>query len=271
MPRITEIKRQKRQAERVSVFLDGEFWTGMSMDLMLELGLRSGADLTEERKREIETLVVEDKALGWALERLTERALSEAQLREKLAAREYGEEVIDLVCERCREIGLLDDRTLAEALIDSGRDRGHGRRRVERKLREIGISHELVRELAEEAFDPRLEADEAAEVLERRFGEERLDPREQQRATQFLMRRGFSPGAARAAVVRRAMSAEEQERRYGAERALEDLRRRYRSREVARDKAFGYLARRGYSPDAVRQAIAAYEAEVASSSSNSST
>ncbi len=64
MPRITEIKRQKRQAERVSVFLDGEFWTGMSMDLMLELGLRSGADLTEERKREIETLVVEDKALA---------------------------------------------------------------------------------------------------------------------------------------------------------------------------------------------------------------
>ena len=51
----------------------------MSMDLMLELGLRSGADLTEERKREIETLVVEDKALGWALERLTERGLEVAR------------------------------------------------------------------------------------------------------------------------------------------------------------------------------------------------
>lgn len=268
--RITEIKRQKRRPDRVSVFLDGEFWTGMSEGLFLELGLRSDEEITDERKREIETLVVEDKALGWALERLTERMLSEAKLREKLAEREYGPAVIDLVCERCREYGLLDDRALAEHVIESGRERGHGRRRVEQRLRDLGIDRELARGLVEEAFDPKHEADEAAEVLERRFGEERLDPREQRRATQFLLRRGFSPGAAREAVARRAMSAVEQERSYGSEHALEELRRRYRRRAVDSGKAFGYLARRGYSPEAARRAVASYEEETASSSSNSS-
>lgn len=269
MQRITDIRRQKRDRERVAVFLDGEFWTGMSENLLAALGLARGDVISPERKRRIEREVVEDKALGWALKRLSERAISEARLREKLAERGYGEEVIGLVVERCRECGALDDRALAEAVISARRQAGQGRRRVARYLSEIGIPRRLAEELLDEAFDPRSEADEAEAALEARYGERRLDPREAERATQFLVRRGFSAGAAREAVSRRRMSPEEAERRWGPEQALEELRRRWRGQPLDRRKASAHLARRQFSSEAIQRAIAAYEGEMEISSSSS--
>jgi len=270
MHRVSDIQRQKRDRERVSVFLDGEFWTGMSENLLGSLGLARGDAISEERKREIERLVVEDKALGWALRRLSERAMSEARLREKLAEREYGEEVIELVVARCRDYGALNDRSFAEAVIEARREEGQGRRRVAQHLREIGISDELATELLEAAFRPEREADEAEAALESRYGERRLDPREADRAAQFLVRRGFSAAAARQAVDRRRMSAEEEETHYGAERALKELRRRYRGRELDHRKAYAFLARRRFSAEAIQRALEAYEEEMAISSSSSS-
>ena len=267
--RITDIRRQKRDRERVAVFLDGEFWTGMSENLLAALGLARGDVISPERKRRIEREVVEDKALGWALKRLSERAISEARLREKLAERGYGEEVIGLVVERCRECGALDDRALAEAVISARRQAGQGRRRVARYLSEIGIPRRLAEELLDEAFDPRSEADEAEAALEARYGERRLDPREAERATQFLVRRGFSAGAAREAVSRRRMSPEEAERRWGPEQALEELSRRWRGQPLDRRKASAHLARRQFSSEAIQRAIAAYEGEMEISSSSS--
>lgn len=256
--KITSIQQQRRNKERVSVYLDDEFWTGMSQRLWEELALSTGQELSETEKQEIEGQIVEDSALSYAFDRLSARMLSEGQLREKLEGRDLSPGVVDGVLGRCRELGLLDDRYWAETIAGERRERGQGRRRVAEILRRAGIDDDMAREVLDEAFLPEREDREADAVLEGRWGDDRLDPAEQRRAYAMLLRRGFSSSAAKGAVEKRAMDPEEEAQCYGWEEALVLLRRRWRDGDIDKNKAYAFLARRSFSPGAIREALARF-------------
>ena len=259
--KITAVGQQKRRTDRVSVYLDEEFWTGMSKILWLDLGLAVGVELTEDKKAELESRVVEDKALGWAVDRLLANPMSSGQLAAKLEGKGYGPSVIAEIKRRLIDLNLLDDRAYAENVITARRERGQGRSRIERYLREKLVDEELIREAINAAFDPAAEPAEAEAALAMRFGEDLLDRRAQKRAIDFLVRRGFSFGAAAGAVKGRALDAAAEAAFNGPEKAREDLRRRYGSRTPEQDKAFAYLARRGYGIDVIRAAMKPAESE----------
>ena len=47
---ITRVARQQRDPERVSVFIDGAFAFGLTLDLAVEAGLRKGRTLTVDEQ-----------------------------------------------------------------------------------------------------------------------------------------------------------------------------------------------------------------------------
>lgn len=253
--RLTAIKQQRRDRERVSLFLDDEFWTGISKRLFESLRLRVDDVISEQLQTEIELAIVEDNALGYALNLLATRPLTEAKLTEKLRGRDLSEQVIGMTVARCYELHLLDDRQWAADTISFRRQQGQGRRKVAERLRDAGIDPALAKELLDESFDPATEADDARAALIDRYGEDSLDPVEQRRAFGFLQRRGFSPGAARDAVAKSAMSSAEQEDSYGADQAAAVLRKRYGRSPLDEQKAFPFLARRGFSFAAIKEAL----------------
>src|SRR4030042_6482505 len=67
MAKITDIQVQKKNPERVSVFIDGEFAFGISQSLKYDKKLEIGKNLSENQ---IEELIEKDQ-----VERLTEKAL----------------------------------------------------------------------------------------------------------------------------------------------------------------------------------------------------
>ena len=95
--------------------------------------------------------------------------------------------------------GYLDDMALAGQLARGMRSRGYGRRRAEQKLRERGLGGTCARDALDEAFGEQDEAALAREALGRRPV---TDDAERRRALAFLARRGFSAGAAWAAIRR---------------------------------------------------------------------
>ena len=86
-----------------------------------------------------------------ALRLLALRGRSRAELRKKLAERDFTKPVIDRVLENLGELGYLDDGAFA---VNRARhlavNRLYGNRKIEEQLREKGISREAAKEAVRE-------------------------------------------------------------------------------------------------------------------------
>jgi regulatory protein len=141
----------------------------------------------------------------YALAALGRRALTERELRLKLAQRAAEERHVNETLGRLREIGYLDDGRTAESHAYAKRElEGLGARRVLNELRRRGVDSTTAERTVEEAYREVDELELIRQYLERRLGrrlEGKLeDPREVQRLTQRLMRAGFSAGRIREAL-----------------------------------------------------------------------
>ena len=146
-----------------------------------------------------------------ALNLLGRRELSVAQMRGRLADREYGPEEIDDAVQRLLETGALDDRRVAGAYArTASKVKGRGRLRVTRELQAMGIAREVIADAVAEVFG---ELDERA-LIQRaidkklRGGRKPSTRQERARLYQFLMRQGFTPAAVVAALKRIGAAAE---------------------------------------------------------------
>ena len=128
--RVTAIETQKRNPQRVNVFLDGAFAFGAGAEVVFGRPLRVGDDIGPA---DLEQLVREDHA--WqareaALNLLSYRARSRDELRSRLARKGFEPAIVDGCLDELAARGLLDDRSFAGAFVrDRLRSRPRGRQR----------------------------------------------------------------------------------------------------------------------------------------------
>ena len=131
---------------------------------------------------------------------LAARAQSVAEIEAKLAARDVPADVAAAVVDEALRLGYLDDAELAGQLARGHRSRGYGRRRAERELRRRRLSESHTSSALEAAYG---DADEV-ELARAALGSRSIaDANAERRAVAFLVRRGFSSGAAWAVVRER--------------------------------------------------------------------
>ena len=103
-----------------------------------------------------------------ALNQLSTRDRSMAELRRAVARRGVPQDVADEVLGRLAEVGLIDDAAFAEGLASSRMTHSlRGRHRIRQELTEKGVSREQAAEVLAQ-LDPQDEVDAA-----RRFAEKR--------------------------------------------------------------------------------------------------
>jgi SOS response regulatory protein OraA/RecX len=249
MPQVSDIRASRRRRGRVNVFLDGEFWTGMSADCHADLGFVVGDQLTAESVAEAEAHIMEMEALGYCLRALSARARTAAQLADGLRRREFSEALIDVTLARCEELLLLDDEQYASSLIADRLERGYGMKRVEMALKDAGIDRELAEELMSSVREEDVSAATQRALRSKFSGPQSYH--DVQRAKAFLMRRGFSMDDIPTAVAHIDVQADRQQsrREIDVQKLTKELVRKYpgvvrRDRSDVR-KAWGWLARRG--------------------------
>lgn len=194
MPTITQLKIQKHDKERVSVFLDGEY--AFSVSLLVAAALRtdqalSGAQIAELR-REGEAHLAYQKSLRY----LSYRPRSEAEVRRYLTEKDVAVAVIEEVVEKLLAQGFLDDQAFAQYWIDNREQfRPRGRRALAYELRQKGISHEVI-DTALESLDETESAHTAASKKAAQWSE--LDEHDfRDKVMGYLSRRGFPYGVSR--------------------------------------------------------------------------
>ena len=107
--KITALRAQVKDPQRVNVFVEGEFAIGVSLNTITKAGLHVGKQLTAEEFAHLEQTESGDKAYLAALRFLEARPRSIAEVRARLGRKDFAPEAIDAAIARLAELELLDD------------------------------------------------------------------------------------------------------------------------------------------------------------------
>lgn len=189
MKKITALVVQKRNPNRVNVHLDGEFAFGLAR--IVAAWLKVGAELSEEKIKQLQAEDAKERAIQQALLFLSYRARSESEIRQNLRKHEIPEDVIEQTLEHLRRDGLANDDQFARAWVENRSEfRPRSRRLMAMELRRKGLDEESTSAALAQVDDEAL-AYEAAQKRAARFNAlEWMEFRK--KLSEFLARRGFS-------------------------------------------------------------------------------
>lgn len=134
---------------------------------------------------------------GRALRFLSMREHSRLELKRKLARHAEEGDDIDALLDFLEKNNWLSQERFAESLVHRKAGR-YGNSRVVAELQSHGVSGEALAELKSGLADS--EHARAVEVWQRKFGTVAQDAAERSKQMRFLMARGFSSAAVRAAL-----------------------------------------------------------------------
>lgn len=123
-----------------------------------------------------------------AMEILSRREVSRAELKRKLAAYAESEEEIDAVLSEFAERNWQSDQRYAEAYIHS-KSQSHGRLRLRQSLAAKGVDAATVAGLLPDAAS---ELAHAVQVMRKKFKQPPQSAAEKQKQIRFLLYRGFA-------------------------------------------------------------------------------
>lgn len=197
--RITALRQQKKNRQRVSVYLDGDYAFGLQA--IIAAPLRVGQTLSPEQMRQLlqsdSAEIAYERALGF----LSYRPRSEAEVVAYLRRRKMPPEAIQAATERLLQAGLLDDEAFSKYWVENRETfRPRGARLLRYELRRKGV-HDALIDQAVENLDETDSAYQAAHDRARRYAHlDRVSFR--RRLGAFLQRRGFGYEAVKEAVER---------------------------------------------------------------------
>jgi regulatory protein len=114
---VTTLEIQKKNKERVNVYLDGEY--AFSVDLMTAARLRKGQQLTDEEIAELKEGDSLSRAVDRAVRFLAYRPRSIAEIRRTLAEKKTPEDVIEAAIEHLSRLGYVDDEAFANFWVEN--------------------------------------------------------------------------------------------------------------------------------------------------------
>ncbi|MCC6906249.1 MAG: RecX family transcriptional regulator [Anaerolineae bacterium] len=197
--RITGLVAQKKNRERVNVYIEGEFAFGLAM--IEALKLHKGQVLSAEDIARLKALDEVEVAHEQALNFLSFRPRSASEVRQNLATKQVSEAAIDLVIERLQAAGLVNDGEFARFWVDNRQQfNPRGARALRQELSRKGVPDEVIREALDETDETESAYRAASQRAGRYAGVDRATF--YKKLGDFLMRRGYSYPTAREALDR---------------------------------------------------------------------
>jgi regulatory protein len=187
--RITALTLQKRNRQRVNIYLDGEFAFGLAG--ILAAWMQVGQTLSDEKIAQLKAEDEREVAYQRAIKFMNYRLRTESEIRQNLRKHAVSENVLNEVIQRLHQAGLLDDRLFADAWVENRIDLlPRSRRALAFELKQHGVDQQIIEQSLAQVDDNQI-AYRAAVRQSRKFKE--LDWQNfRQKMYGFLARRGFN-------------------------------------------------------------------------------
>lgn len=188
--KITDITKQKKNSERVNIFLDNEYAFSLEEVDVLKFKLKIGMSLDE---KEIEKLSLESnlsKAMKKAMDMLSRKPVTKKELENKLKDKGYDESVISVAVQELTELGYLNDYDYATLYLDYATEKCYGKKKIVYELTRKGVDPDIIYDVLDIHYKPTVE--ELSDMIFSKYGSvDCSDLKIKQRIMRFFVSRGF--------------------------------------------------------------------------------
>ncbi len=187
--KITVIKQQLKNPQRVSVFVDEKYSFSLSLDDLVVHKINKGMELSAEDVKQFKKISDDGKLRARSLEWLLNRPHSIREFKDYLYRKKADPELAAALVTEFVAKKYLDEHKFGQWLIELHQRRGKSNRAIKAELFKKGLDRELIDELmraGEEGEQQRLAALVAKKRQASRY---KNDP---QKLVQYLLAKGFN-------------------------------------------------------------------------------
>lgn len=152
--RITALQTQTKHPNRLNVFIDDHFALGVNVLIIQKLDVQVGQEISLAQLEQLQHEEALQQAVDRALNYLSFRPRSRAEVRRYLRRKETPVELVETVLERLDALELVDDQAFATFWIEA-REQANpkGAQALKSELRMKGVTREVVDALVDDEQD----------------------------------------------------------------------------------------------------------------------
>lgn len=189
MPQITDITYQTKNKSRCNLFVDGEFFSGVSLETVLKFRLKVGDQVETENLTEILIQNERSEALNKAVAYISKYLKTKREVKDYLIRKGYSEEIAWYCVDKLKEYDYVNDTEYSKRYVESV-SKNQGRRLVEYKLMMKGVKKQDIATAYDEST---VDAKENAKALAIKYLKNKENTKENKaKAYRYLIGRGFT-------------------------------------------------------------------------------
>ena len=202
--RVTKIEYQKRDPNRVNIYIDESFFCGISLDTLASENLYEGLEIDDSVIESILQKDLRSRFLTRVMEYISRSPKTEFQIKRYLRELKFkkrdiwfkGDILIDWdeffneILKKLKEYKYIDDESFARSFVSSRlRNKPRGKSVLISELISKGVSKDIAEMVCNEDMGDEL--DILRKAFEKRFKEKKFDIKDQ-KMVGYLLRKGFS-------------------------------------------------------------------------------
>ena len=190
MKTITKIVAQKGDKSKANIFLDNDFFGSLTIESIVQNGLKKGTIITEERLGQIVEQSQNQTAYAVALKLVSTRFKTQREVEEYLRSKGYGDNSILFVVSKLLQYHYIDDAQYAKNFVEMHRA-VWGKQKLKNQLLQKGVRAKIIDEiLQDEGFD---QSQEIAKLALKKAKTKQLDKKTYAKLVNHLVSKGFEP------------------------------------------------------------------------------
>ncbi len=196
MKTITEITPQIKNHERCNIYLDGEFFCGMSLLTVMKNRLKTGMRVDETVIEDLQFQTEKDSALDKAMTLLSGCEKTEKQVKDYLKGKGYTEKVITFVIDKLVGYGFLSDGDYAKRYANAYSQK-KGAMLIAIELKRKGVSEATAEKAATSIGD---QTEIVKQIAVKYMKNKDLDLKNKQKLYRHLLSKGFTYDEVKSAI-----------------------------------------------------------------------
>jgi regulatory protein len=185
--KITSIKQQVKNPERVSIFIDEKYIFSLSLDELVKYKLKNNQEFSEGEIKKFKKISEDGKLKARALAWVLSRPHSTRELKDYLYRKKADPALSDSLIEEFTRKNYLNDFKFAEWLVDVHERRGKSNRQIQAELFKKGINRDIAEEVMKKQGSN--EEERLKALIVKKGNRYKNDPL---KFKQYLLRQGFS-------------------------------------------------------------------------------
>ena len=187
MPKVTEIKQNVKNKNKVSVFADGEFLCSVTAEAVVKMRIKVGDEIDSQKLSA--TLFESDCQIAFtkAVDLVCKSIKTQSQVQKYLFDKGFSSEVVQKTIEKMKEYRYIDDGEYVKSYVNTYQKQ-KGKKRIVFELKQKGVEQEYIN-LVDDLID---DQKEYALAIAQKFAKgKEMDLKNLQKLYRHLATKGF--------------------------------------------------------------------------------